>query len=78
MPGSASSVLPKGIKGNPLKGFLRETHLNQGTSAPGTQWLLKNMCQVGQLKRSVNTINSQKLGKATGTIYAHGKNPKSI
>lgn len=30
MPVSASSVLPEGIKGTPLKGFLRETHLNQG------------------------------------------------
>lgn len=52
---SAFLGLPGGIKGTPLKGFLRETHLYQGlVLAPRllrTQWLLQNTCATWSKRR---------------------------
>lgn len=77
---SASSVLPEGITGTPLKGFLRETHLNQGPAsapAPRTQWLLQNMCWWSN-SRSDGQRNQQTRPWKDHRNYDHEKNPKSF
>ena len=75
---SAFLGLPGGIKGTPLKGLLRETHLCQGlVLAPRllrTQRLPQNTCQVEQVERTDNTTNRQQPGKTTGTKITGKKN----
>lgn len=80
MPVSASSALPEGTKGTPLKGFLRETHLNQSLgSAPQLQGHMASEEYVpGGATQEISQHNHrQKLGKATGTMFTE-KNPNSI
>lgn len=75
---SAFLGLPGGIKGTPLKGLLRETHLCQGlVLVPRllrTQRLPQNTCQVEQVERTDNTTNRQQPGKTTGTKITGKKN----